>query len=162
MGAFVVTTTLIAVWLISVYNLNAEAYCSNYSGTNCSTCINKGDDCYWCPATVECLEWNWGSLKCKGNGYFYGQCDMNGVGFIIVFSFAIFLLLFILICCCICCCCCYLKRRKRREYVQLTTPLIIRNERNGRSDMRHRQFHARPDEIRRKYGLEANANDSTV
>lgn len=160
MDAFSVTIPnviiLIAVLVISVYEVKAEK-CTDLNGTNCTSCTERGDKCYWCPDTDECLKWKWGKYpKCKGNRsrYFYGQCDLNGVGFVIVFSVALFLLLVIIVSCCVCCCCYCMKRRKRRGYH------VVPAESSERTAMRHRQFQARRNEIRHKYGLDTN--DSTV
>lgn len=138
---------------------------NNDSNSNCSLCTKEGDNCYWCPSTGQCLEWDWGSRpQCSGNKYFYGQCQLNGVAIIIMFSVGLFLLLVILVCCCVTCFCCCMKyrRRRRREYSLLTEGSERRNVE------RQRQFQARRDEIRHKYGLDArdnnnnNNDDSTV
>lgn len=147
--AFTITIAVLGSLVVSVHEVKAARPCFNFNGTNCASCTEKGDNCYWCPDTDECLEWNWGNYpSCKGNGYFYGQCDLNGVDFIIIFSVALFLLLVIIVICCVCCCCCYVKCRRRSEYVELT-----HYERN---DMRHRRVQARQDarrnEIPRNYG----------
>ena len=149
----VIIVTLVLV--VSVYKASAEL-CEDFNITNCSSCIEEGRDCYWCPDTNTCGEWDWSRFPdCKGNSYFYKQCSLNGVGFIIVFSFALFLLLAAVLICCIFCCCYYMRRRRRSQYVSL--PNIEQNRRNERTDMRYRQFQARRDEIRHNY-----TNDSTV
>ena len=155
MNVFVVTI-LVAILVVRSVN-GAELSCSNFTNTKCAECV-KIDDCYWCMHSQECSKWKWGDYpNCKGNEYFIGQCELNGVGIIIVFSFGVFLILVVVTACCICCCCLYIRRRRRREYVVLNT-----YERNGRRDMqeRQRQFQARRDEIRHKYGLDTD--DSTV
>ena len=152
MCACIVTHPLIYVLIVvlggSLYEVKAAQSCNELNNTNCTSCIEEGDRCYWCPATGECSEWDWPDYpSCKGNRYFYGQCNLNGVGIIIVFSVGVFLLLVAIASCCICCCCCYTRHRRRR----VTT-----------DDMHERQrlFQARRDEIRHKYGLDTN--DSTV
>jgi len=149
MGFPFVVTVLI---LSSLYEVSIADNCTYFNDTNCSSCTEKGDNCYWCPNTKECLDWNWGHLpNCKGHRYFYGQCDLNGVGIIILFTVGVFLLLIGVVFCCICCCCCCKRRRRRKEY-NLLTP--------GDTHERQRRFQARRDEIRHKYGLDNN--DATV
>ena len=151
MGTFVVTiVTLLLV--VSVYRVKAGS-CDDFKHTNCSSCVKKGGDCYWCPDTGECGQWDLNKTPdCKRSKYFYKQCNLNGAAFIVLFSSAAFILLLVVILsCCIFCCCC-LRRRRRRQYVSLA---IIE-----RTDMRNRPLRARRDEIRHKYGLDTN--DSTV
>ena len=146
------------VLLVSVYEVKGES-CGEFLNTNCSWCVDKGNDCYWCPDTGLCAEWDISKTpNCKRSKYFYKQCNLNGAGFIVVFSIALFLLVVAIVSCCICGCCCYFRRRRRTRYVTLTN--IEQSRRNERTDMRHRQFQARRDEIRHKYGLDTN--DSTV
>ena len=153
MDVFVVALMITVVLTGSLYEAKAVQPCGELNGTNCSSCIEKGNDegndCYWCPATGQCLEWNWAKYPgCSGDRYFYGQCNLNGVGIIILFSVGIFLLVVVIVSCCICCCCCYIRRRRRMRMYIVTT------------DERQRLFQARRDEIRHKYGLDTN--DSTV
>ena len=147
MDNFVVTRPLmlliIVVTLIgSLYEVKAAQSC-NASNITCSSCIEKGNHCYWCPTARRCFEWNWADHPhCKGNGrYFYGQCNLNGVGIIILFSVGVFLLLAAIVSCCVCCGCCYMRHRRRRYY----RPVTITTD-----DMHERQrlFQARRDEIR--------------
>lgn len=154
MYAFVVTLIIVAL-SCSLYEVKAAQQCNELDGMDCASCIDKGDDCYWCRATRKCLSWNWADYPdCKGNTYFYGQCNLNGVGIIIVFSVGVFLLLAAIVSCCVCCCCCYRRHRRRRYYRPVTITTA--------DDMHERQrlFQARRDEIRHKYGLDTN--DSTV
>ena len=157
MGTFAVT--IVTLVLVGSVHVAKAGSCEDSNSTNCSSCVEQGRNCYWCPDTATCGEWDWSnSPDCKGNTYFYRQCSLNGVGFIIVFSFAIFLLLLVIVSCCIFCCCYYMRRRRRSQYVSLTN--IEPNRNYERTDMRHRQFHARRDEVRYKYGIDTN--DSTV
>lgn len=152
MKAVAVLTVII---VISLSGVTRADECSNLSDTSCTKCVSNGNNCYWCPDSSQCLKWNWRKYpECKGNGYFYGQCNLNGVGIIILFSFGLFLLLVAIVIACTCCWCCYMRHRRRREYV----PLVY-TERNSMQE-RQRQFQARRDEIRHKYGLDTN--DSTV
>ena len=157
MANFVVTRPLLIIvvaLIVSLCEVKAARPCYELNATNCSSCIEKGDHCYWCPATRECVEWSWADYPdCKDNRYFYGQCNLNGVGIIILFSVGVFLLLAAIVSCCVCCCCCYMRYRRRRHY----RPVTITTD-----DMHERQrlFQARRDEIRHKYGLDTN--DSSV
>ena len=157
MGTFVFTHPLIFMLVVvlagSSYEVKAAQSCNELKDTNCSSCINKGDHCYWCPTSGECSEWDWPDYpSCKGNGYFYGQCNLSGVGIIVIFSIGVFLLVAIASCC-ICCCCCYMRHRRRR---------VVRPVRIITDDMRERQrLFQRRNEIRHRYdGLDTN--DSTV
>ena len=156
MGTFTVTIVTL-VLVISVYKVKAG--CDDFKNTNCSSCVKKGGDCYWCPDTGKCGQWDTTKTPdCKGSEYFYKQCNLNGAAFIVLLSFGLLLLLGVIVSCCIFCCCCYMKRRRRRQYVSLVN--IEQNRTNERTDIRNRQLQARRDEIRHKYGLDTN--DSTV
>ena len=159
MGTFVFTHPLIFMLIVALggssYEVKAAQSCHELNGTDCSSCIHKADHCYWCPNATsgDCLKWDWADYpSCKGNRYFYGQCNLNGVGIIIIFSVGVFLLLVAIASCCICCGCCYMRHRRRR----VVRPVTIITD-----DMHERQrlFQAR-DEIRHKYGVDTN--DSTV
>ena len=152
----VFATTLVLVILAGCnYDVAAQA-CIDLNHTNCTTCIEKGDDCYWCPATAQCLKWDWARYPdCKRSEYFYGQCGLSGVGIAIIFWIGVFLLIVAIVACCVCCCCCCIWRRRRRRgrYEPITRVT------NDQQDQQ-RLFQARRDEIRHKYGLDTN--DSTV
>ena len=146
MDNFIVTRPLMSLLIVvaligSLYEVKAAQPC-NASNTTCSSCIEKGSHCYWCPTTRDCFEWNWAEHPhCKNNRYFYGQCNLNGVGIIIIFSVGVFLLLAAIVSCFVCCGCCYMRHRRRRYY----RPVTITTD-----DMHERQrlFQARTDEIR--------------
>ena len=141
-------------WLL-VLNLFLVAAedCTLYSDTDCSNCTKK-DDCYWCESSKECTDWKWGDIpECKDQNYYFRQCNVNGFSFILIFSLALLLILFTLVCCCVCCCCYCIRRRRRREYSLLES-------RRASFQERQRQFQARRDEIRHKYGLDSS--DATV
>ena len=158
MSVFAATLVLVILAEYS-YEVAAQA-CIDLDHTNCTTCIKKGDDCYWCPATAQCLKWDWARYPdCKGSEYFYGQCGLSGVGIIVLFSIGVFLLIVAIVACCVCCCCCssccciIWRRRRRGSYEP------IRRVREDPQDQQ-RLFQARREEIRHKYGLDTN--DSTV
>ena len=158
MGTFVVTTLTLIVLLFGVYKVKADE-CGRSNATNCFSCVEKGVNCYWCPDSGTCAEWDWINLPDCKQKYFYKQCDVNGLGFIVAFSIALFLLVVVIVSCCICCCC-YCKRRgRRREYESMS-----HGERDGRNDrndtVQHAHVHVRRIEIRRNYG--ATTDTSTA
>lgn len=170
MGCFFATLILLIVSLYEVRSTSSTR-CSDLSNTKCSQCV-KVDHCYWCPPdgssySGRCSHWDWGDYpNCKGNRYYYGQCNLNGVSIIIFMSLGVFLLLVVLVCCFVCCCYYFVKyqrrRRGRRNYTIIT-------ETQGSdvpvNDMYERQrlFQAeRKDEVRHKYGLDTATNDSIV
>jgi len=114
------------LWLfLGLVTLNlflvAAEDCSPYTNTDCSLCT-ENDECYWCESSNECKYWGYGDLphiKCKGQNYYFRQCNVNGLGFILIFSLALLLILFAIVCCCVCCCYCYIRRKRRREYTLL-------------------------------------------
>ena len=116
------------LWLVTLnLFLVAAEDCSPYTNTDCSLCT-ENDECYWCESSNECKYWGYGDLphiKCKGQNYYFRQCNVNGLGFILIFSLALLLILFAIVCCCcVCACCCYccIRRRRRREYTLLESP----------------------------------------
>ena len=142
------------LWLVALnLFLVAAKDCTLYNGTDCSNCTEK-EDCYWCESSKECADWKWGDIpNCKGQNYYFRQCDVNGLSFILIFSLALLLILVTIVCCCVCCCYCYIRRKRRREYTLLES-------RRASFQERQRQFQARRDEIRHKYGLDNS--DATV
>ena len=148
----VLAATLLLVILAGYYYEVATLECNRLSNTSCSTCVEKGEDhCYWCPDTGGCAKWDWGDLpSCKGSKYYYGQCNLNGAGFIGIVSVGVFLILVLIVvffvCCCCCCLgCCRCRRSRRSNYERI---------RHVTEDPRDRQryCHARRDEIRFQYG----------
>ena len=140
----VLAATLLLVILAGYYYEVATLECNRLSNTSCTICVEKGEDhCYWCHDTGECAKWDWGDLpSCKGSKYYYGQCNLNGAGFISIVSVGVFLIL-VLIVVFFVCCYCYIKRRSNYERIRHVT-----------EDPRDRQryCHARRDEIRFQYG----------
>lgn len=148
---------LVVILAISLFHVtSAGENCSTHT-ESCSSCINNGDNCYWCPDTSECLEWNWNTYPhCTGSKYFYGQCNFNGVSIIVVFSVVLFLLLVTMVVCCVCCCrCCKKGCRKKEPYVLLVPSDQNRPRRNNGGE-RQRLFQARRVEIRQNYGVITN------
>ena len=157
----VLAVTLLPVIILAgcYYEVNVAATsqgCHEYSNTNCSRCVEKGREghgdgghCYWCPSSGECAKWDWADFpSCEGSKYYYRQCDVNGVGFIIIFSVGVFLILVAIVLCCVCCCCCVMRRRRRRDRYER-----IRHVTEDPRD-RQRYCQARRNEIRQQYGLD--------
>ena len=156
----VLAVTLLPVIILAgcYYEVAATSQkCNVYSNTNCSSCVQKSRDgghCYWCPSSGnkttsgKCAKWDWADLpSCEGSKYYYRQCDVNGVAFIIIFSVGVFLILVAIVLCCVCCCCCVMRRRRRDRYERI---------RHVTEDPRDRQRYcqARRNEIRQQYGLD--------
>ena len=143
------------LWLV-VLNLFLVAAedCSPYNNKNCSICT-ENEQCYWCAASQKCSYWEWGYYpKCKGQDYYYGQCNVNGLSFILLFVVALLLILFVVVCCCVCCCYCYIRRRRtRRGYSLLESPRPSVQE-------RQMQFQGNRSETRLQNGLDSS--DATV
>jgi len=144
---------LVSLVVLNLFLATADEDCALYSNTHCVNCTKK-QDCYWCASSKECSDWKWGDFpQCKGQNYYFRQCDVNGLSFLLILSLALLLILITVVCCCVCCCYCYVKRRRQREYS------LIENRRASFQE-RQRLFQARRDEIRHKYGLDGS--DATV
>ena len=145
MGWFCLSVLLVALNLFLI----AAEQCMPYSETSCSICT-EDEQCYWCESTQQCRYWETGYLpRCKGENYYYRQCDVNGLSFWLIFSIALLLVLLAAGCCCVCCCCCYCRRRRRREYH------LMESSRPGLQEQQV-NFEARRNEIRLQYGLDSN------
>lgn len=161
MDAFVITTLTSIVLLCGVHKVKAES-CGHFNHTNCSSCVElKDENCYWCGESGECAKWDWSNYPATGckQRYYYKQCDVNGLEFIVTFSVVLFLLVAAIIVCCICCCCCCCcKRRGRKGRYEL----VPRGEQDDRNDTVQRaHVHVRRIEIRRNYGA-TTENNSTA
>ena len=139
----------LSVWLVALNLFLASAERCNVS--SCSICT-EDDKCYWCESTQQCRET--GDLhRCKAQNYYYIQCDIDGLSFLLIFSIALLLFLLAAGCCCVCCCC-YCRRRRRREYhlLESSRPSLQEQQAN---------FQARRNEIRLQYGLDSNEANQT-
>ena len=136
--------------------------CSKYN-KSCNDCVNT-HKCYYCGSTKRCWKYD-PTIKdfippesqCLKNDSFIGQCFFTTLVLLIAVPSAAGVLLIALGCTIYCCCCRNNKRRIQRDQTRFQAEL---DRRKDASDRRKAERQAKRDDIRRKYGLFKDGDDS--
>lgn len=90
---------------------------------------------------------------CSGSYYLYPSCKISGLAVMIIVIITC-LLFVVLIGCCIYCCCCRSGKSTRLRWAREDSrDRQARSERRDRQDSRRAERKERHDDIRKKYGL---------
>nr|ABA43351.1 PTTG1IP [Trichoplax sp. BZE8]ABA43352.1 PTTG1IP [Trichoplax sp. BZ264] len=136
--------------------------CGQYN-KSCNDCVNT-HKCYYCGSTKRCWKYD-PTIKdfippesqCVKNDSFIGQCLFSTLVLLIAVPSAAGVLLISLGCLIYCCCCRNNKRKVQRDQARFQAEL---DRRKDASDRKKAERQAKRDDIRRKYGLFKDGDDS--